>query len=259
MTINNTWDWRVYCGKSDCSFFVHLNLKDLKNFFDSKFKREIYEKNRDYDINIFSFLYDEIMCGKCESFPLHIINNKHEYILDPDNIVPCERCEKPILLTRLKAVKNTKICTVCARGNEMNESEKIKIFNDTIIPKSPPIPPEMSKCEKCGSDSTTRYVQSTGNWFLGCSTFPKCWWRKNLPQIGEVKGANIIFNMKGTALELLNAAKEACKVKNKKVVNDILEEMNYRKENRIIKGKSQNLKLNEYLLAVERYKRSLDE
>ena len=35
--------------------------------------------------------------------------------------------------------------------------------------------------------------------------------------------------------------------------------MNYRKENRIIKGKSQNLKLNEYLLAVERYKKSLDE
>ena len=64
----------------------------------------------------------------------------------------------------------------------------------------------MTKCVKCGEDSTTRYIVSTGNWFLGCSTFPTCWWRKNLPQIAEVKGANITFNMKGMVIKANNEA-----------------------------------------------------
>ena len=94
--IKNNWDWRIYCGNRKCSFKVELKLSDLKNFFDNKFKKQIYETNKEYDINIFSDLYDEIMCGKCETFPLYIINNKHEYILDPEKIIPCAQCEKPI-------------------------------------------------------------------------------------------------------------------------------------------------------------------
>ena len=116
----------------------------------------------------------------------------------------------------------------------------------------------MTKCEKCGEDSTTRYIVSTGNWFLGCSTFPTCWWRKNLPQIAEVKGANITFNMKGMVSELLNAAKEATKVNNKQIVDDIYVEMIYRQENRILKNKKPNRRLNEYADAVLRYKKSLE-
>ena len=107
--IKNNWDWRIYCNNKSCDFNVELKLSNLKNFFDEKFRKEIFESKKDYDINIFSHLYDEIMCGKCENFPLTIINNKHEIVLDPDNIVPCEQCEKPILLTRLKIKKGTKI------------------------------------------------------------------------------------------------------------------------------------------------------
>ena len=91
------------------------------------------------------------MCGKCETFPLYIINNKHEYILDPENIIPCEQCKKPIILTRLKIKKGTKICTPCARGEEKTTIEKIKAHNDKAIPKSPPIPDHLKICMKCGS------------------------------------------------------------------------------------------------------------
>ncbi len=257
--LKNNWDWRIYCGNRKCSFKVELKLSDLKNFFDNKFKKQIYETNKEYDINIFSNLYDEIMCGKCETFPLYVINNKHEYILDPKNIIPCEQCEKPIILTRIKAKKSTKICTPCARGEEKSTIEKIKIHNDQAIPKSPPIPPNLTKCEKCGNDSTTRYVVSTGNWFLGCSTFPTCWWRKNLPQVAEIKGANMTIDLKGSANDLLYAAKEATKVRNLKVVQDIYQEMIYRKENRIIKGKPVNKRLNQYVEAVSGYIKSLND
>ena len=257
-TQSNSWDWRIYCNNQKCNFNVELKLKDLKTFFDEKFGKEIFENKRDYDINIFSHLYDEIMCGECDNFPLSIINNKHEMVLDPDNIIPCVECEKPILLTRLKIKKSTKVCTPCARKDELSTAEKIKKHNDQAIPKSPPIPSNMSKCEKCGNDSTTRYVESTGTWFLGCSTFPTCWWRKNLPQTAEITGANLVINLKGSANDLLYAAKEATKVNNLKVLNDIYEEMLYRKENRIMKGKPINKRLNQYIEAVLEYKKSLE-
>ena len=126
------------------------------------------------------------------------------------------------------------------------------------MPKSPPIPPNMTKCEKCGKDSTTRYVQSSGTWFLGCSTFPSCWWRKSLPQTAEISGANLIVNLKGSANDLLYAAKEATKVNNLKVLKDIHEEMIYRKENRVLKGKPPNKRLNQYIEAVSGYIKTLE-
>lgn len=257
-TATNNWDWRIYCNNKTCNFSVELKLTNLKTFFDEKFNKEIYETSKEYDINIFSHLYDEIMCGKCENFPLSIINNKHEMVLDPEKIIPCEECEKPILLTRLKIKKGTKICTPCARKEELTITEKIKIHNDQAIPKSPPIPPDMTTCEKCGKDSTTRYVISSGTWFLGCSTFPTCWWRKNLPQIAEIEGANMTIDLKGSANDLLYAAKEATKVKNKQVVEDIYNEMVYRQERRIMRGKSINKRLNQYVEAVLEYKKSLE-
>ena len=141
---NNDWDWRMYCGNKRCNFSSELKLKDLKNFFDTKFNRQIYETNKEYDINIFSELYDEIICENCDASPLFIINNKHEYILNPEKIIPCEKCEKPILLTRLKIKKGTKLCTPCARGEEKSKIQRIKDHNDQVIPKSPPIPPPPS-------------------------------------------------------------------------------------------------------------------
>ncbi len=43
-----------------------------------------------------------------------------------------------------KIKKGTKICTPCARKDELTNIEKIKIHNDTIVPKSPNIPNELN-------------------------------------------------------------------------------------------------------------------
>ena len=129
MVLNtNNWDWRIYCGNRKCDFSIELKKENLQNYFDTKFGKQIYETSKQYDINIFSELYEEMMCGKCETFPLHIINNKHDLILDPENIVTCAECEKPILLTRLKIKKNTKICTPCAKEMEKSTAEKLKFI-----------------------------------------------------------------------------------------------------------------------------------
>ena len=67
------------------------------------------------------------------------------------------------------------------------------------------------------------------------------------------------IDLKGSANDLLYAAKEATKVRNLKVVQDIYEEMIYRKENRIIKGKPVNKRLNQYVEAVSGYIKSLND
>ena len=234
----NNWDWRIYCNNKSCDFNVELKLSNLKIFFDEKFGEEIFESKKDYDINIFSYLYDEIMCGICENFPLTIINNKHEMVIDPDKIIPCEQCEKPILLTRLKIIKGTKICTPCVRKDELTNVEKIKIHNDKAIPKSPPIPADMTICEKCGKDSTTRYVQSSGMWFLGCSTFPVCWWRKNLPKIVKGKNSELSYDILSSFEDLMEIALKARKNRDINCLKDISNEFYRRISNKEMSGKA---------------------
>ena len=235
--LKNNWDWRIYCGNKKCDFKVELKLNDLKNFFDTKFKKQIYETNKEYDINIFSDLYDEIMCGKCETFPLYVINNKHEYILDPEKIIPCEQCEKPILLTRLKIKKGTKICTPCARGEEKSTIEKIKIHNDQVMPKSPPIPEELKKCVKCGSASTTRYSPTNQEWFIGCSTFPSCWWKKAIPKIVKGKFSETQYDILSSFDELMDVALKARKNRDINALKTINSEFYRRVTNREMTGK----------------------
>ena len=80
-----------------------------------------------------------------------------------------------------------------------------------------------------------------------------------MPQIANVEGANISFDIKGSVNDLLYAAKEAVKVNNLQILKDIYEEMIYRQENRIVKGKSKNRRLDEYAEAVLGYIKSLDD
>jgi ssDNA-binding Zn-finger/Zn-ribbon topoisomerase 1 len=234
----NNWDWRIYCNNQRCDFKVELKIKDLKDYFDEKFGKEIFENIKDYDVNIFSHLYDEIMCGECDNFPLSIINSKHEMVLDPDNIIPCAECDKPILLTRLNIKKSTKICTPCARKEELSTAEKIKIHNDQAIPKSPIIPNELSKCKKCGSDSTTRYSPNNGEWFIGCSTFPNCWWKKAFPKKVHGKFSITEFDILSGFEELIDVALKARKNKDIDALKIINSEFYRRISNKEMAGKS---------------------
>jgi len=235
--ISNQWDWRVYCPNRSCDFYVDLKKENLKKYFDEKFGKEIYETNREYDINIFSDLYDEIMCGKCEAFPLHVINNRHESILNPEKIVPCELCQKPILLSRLRIVRGTKICAICARNNEKTEAQKIKIHNDLAMPKSPPLPPDMKKCGKCGSEATTRYSFSNQQWFVGCSTFPSCWWKKAMPKTVKGKNSSQLYDILSSFEDLMDVALKARKNNDLECLIDINSEFYRRITNKENSGK----------------------
>ena len=106
--------------------------------------------------------------------------------------------------------------------------------NDQAIPKSPPIPDHLKTCMKCGSDATTRYSVINQQWFIGCSTFPQCWWKYPLPRdLGNgliqsmsdaryIKDASHAFTLKGTADELLEAARLCYRVKDKQLLNYVL-------------------------------------
>ena len=74
-----------------------------------------------------------------------------------------------------------------------------------------------------------------------------------------ISEANHAFSLKGSADDLLEAAKLAVKVKDKIILKEILVEMLGRKQNRETKKKKPNNKLNSYIPAVEEYLKSLDD
>ncbi|MDA0968342.1 MAG: hypothetical protein O2935_03260 [Proteobacteria bacterium] len=73
-----------------------------------------------------------------------------------------------------------------------------------------------------------------------------------------IKKADYAFNIKGSADELLNAAKEAFKVEDKIILKEILVEMKGREQNRMLKKKRPNPKLTSYIPAVEKYFEDLE-
>ena len=78
-------------------------------------------------------------------------------------------------------------------------------------------------------------------------------------QARYISEANHTFSLKGSADDLLEAAKLAVKVKDKIILKEILVEMLGRKQNRETKKKKPNYKLNSYIPAVEEYLKSLDD
>lgn len=74
-----------------------------------------------------------------------------------------------------------------------------------------------------------------------------------------ISEANHAFSLKGSADDLLEAAKLAVKVKDKIILKEIHVEMLGRKQNRETKKKKPNNKLNSYIPAVEEYLKSLDD
>lgn len=74
-----------------------------------------------------------------------------------------------------------------------------------------------------------------------------------------ISEANHAFSLKGSADDLLEAAKLAVKVKDKIILKEILVEMLGRKQNRETKKKKPNHKLNSYIPAVEEYFKNLDD
>tara|TARA_E500000178_G_scaffold349733_1_gene407248 strand:+ start:1979 stop:2227 length:249 start_codon:yes stop_codon:yes gene_type:complete len=73
-----------------------------------------------------------------------------------------------------------------------------------------------------------------------------------------IKDANHAFTLKGTADELLEAARLSYRAKDKQILNEIFVTMKGRSQRRAQGGKSKNMKLENYILAVEKYLKEID-
>ena len=118
----------------------------------------------------------KLKCKNCK-IPANFIFGENDQILfDLSNLSLCSSCETPVPIARLNAVPGTSVCTLCAQDGA----------DDARSPPPYPQPPsEFAKCptcEKYGRNSTTEMRQngSDKSWFIGCSTYPKCRWTKNL-------------------------------------------------------------------------------
>lgn len=73
-----------------------------------------------------------------------------------------------------------------------------------------------------------------------------------------IKDANHAFTLKGTADELLEAARLSYRAKDKQILNEIFVTMKGRSQRRSQGGKPKNPKLENYILAVEKYLKEID-
>ena len=85
----------------------------------------------------------------------------------------CESCGEVIPPGRLAVNPNTRLCVNCKEDNE-NIPERGVVF--------PPVPPGLrGKCPRCEVGIASVYQNNaTKNFFVGCSSFPKCQWSKNI-------------------------------------------------------------------------------
>jgi len=117
-------------------------------------------------------LSGEFKCGACGSKSIAVSDDQGILLLDPNNVRICQACALPIVFPRLQAVPNTSLCQSCAEEGEQPERPS----------PYPMPPPELSTCPRCESPSVVRENSQDGNYFIGCTGFPKCRWTEELPE-----------------------------------------------------------------------------
>lgn len=153
---NNTASILVRCAKCGHEGSVAYSV------LETKFEEKISAKN----INQYwSYFY----CKSCgEKRPILIGSNGNE-ILHPEKIVKCSVCSNPIPLPRLEAILGATTCTHCSENKELPEQ--------IDWPKPPKA---FATCPKCKRPTEVRMKKKDQSYFLGCSGYPKCMWKKKL-------------------------------------------------------------------------------
>ncbi len=102
-------------------------------------------------------------------------------VLDMDSIgdrnaVFCEECGEPIPPRRLEVMPFAKHCIGCQEANENNSASNNVVF--------PLVPLQLSgPCPRCKKGIAVVYQNSTyKNFFVGCSTFPRCKWAVDIDE-----------------------------------------------------------------------------
>lgn len=221
---------RFICYNPKCKHEIDFTIEQLEEIYEDiyddlkKFK-SIYEGCK---------LYNEIECSNCTEDNFYIFNSQGRMVVDPDHISRCSNCQGPIPLPRIETQPETNICLPsCAE--EVMENSKLP---EMIYPE---IPEGKNICPKCNSRTEVRYSDKTNNFFLGCSTFPKCWYKSQLPDnvyFKDTYNDEFVLNLLGSYSDLKYAASVARQKKNKQILDKIKSEI----ERRIEKREKQNKK-----------------
>ena len=85
---------------------------------------------------------------------------------------------------------------------------------------------------------TARYSPINGEWFIGCSTFPNCWWKKAFPKTVQGKFSKTEYDILSSFEELIEVALKARKNKDISALKTINNEFYRRISNREMSGKT---------------------
>ena len=119
--------------------------------------------------NIHSF-YNRLKCTGCKKKKSSMWSKDGTLLIAGNNVTYCTVCNYPIIQPRLDASPGTTTCVVCA------EPKPVRHPHPPV--KLPTIPPELKKCSK-GHRTEIRMNNTTGEFFIGCSEFPSCWWKRS--------------------------------------------------------------------------------
>ncbi len=141
-----------------CGETAVLKESDLSNYTEG-----------DFSVQRVMELAERFRCYRCGERGEQLIHDDRGRLLfDPERVRYCAGCGEIIPYARIQAVPNSTLCTACvASGSE----------RQTVEPHPQPSS-EDSTCPRCGEATAMYQNKRFKNWFVGCSTFPKCRWSK---------------------------------------------------------------------------------
>jgi ssDNA-binding Zn-finger/Zn-ribbon topoisomerase 1 len=115
-----------------------------------------------------------LVCSNCRSrrFDAWVAGEGGRQLIDADRARICPRCDLLRLLPEIDARPMAPLCPVCV--------EEMKAEGER--PEAWPMPPAGSeKCPRCGKPTIVREPRDApGAYFLGCTGFPSCMWRRDM-------------------------------------------------------------------------------
>ena len=214
--------YRIFCTNKNC-----LNEFLITDSNKSEWTRK--------DKNLFDSLrleYETIECSKCKEPHPNIFDKNNDCIFNKDKIKYCSKCNGVIPLRRLEAMPLTNICSP-----QCIESIKEKYAEATKEKPWPKVPRGHETCERCGSPTQISFNNVNKEFYISCSTIPKCRRMKPMPKYIDTKTGLKEYDILGSFEDLMEAALTARKNRDINGLKSINSEFYRRVENRKMKNK----------------------
>ncbi len=143
-----------------------------------RFSREAVRERLGIDLTIATVatVMSEARCTRCQSSAFRVHAPDGTLLLDSDRAVPCAACGLPIPLPRLQLRPDIRLCVLCAEAADRPSAE---------VPWPRP-PRRLLKCPRCGRAAILQRPR-VGTPFVGCVSFPDCWWKADLTRADEIE------------------------------------------------------------------------